>query len=117
MATFDYSKLKTTAETLLTKFGQSATLRQQTAYGDAWTPQMVEADTTITVVDHNIMTRDDAGGLVGRTRRTLYISTAAGVTPAKGDKVVVGGTEHEIGEVRTVSPGGTVCLFEADLVT
>ena len=116
MATFDYSKLKTTAETLLTKFGQSATLRQQTAYGDDWAPQMVEADTTITVVDDNIMTRD-ADGLVGRTRRTLYISTAAGVTPAKGDKVVVGGTEHEIGEVRTVSPGGTACLFEADLVT
>lgn len=115
--TFNYARSKATAERLLASFGQTATLRQITNSGDAWEPSLTETDTSVTVVDLNREVRDASGTLTGQTRRTLYVSTSAGVTPAKGDKVVIGSTEHEIEAVRTLAPGGTTIMHEVDLVT
>lgn len=114
---FDYSRAAATAQRLISRFGQSATLRQVTDGGDAWNPNPTETDTTIPCVDLNREVRDPSGTLTGETRRTLYISTSAGVTPAKGDKVVIGGAEHEIAEVRTLAPGGTTVMHEVDLIS
>lgn len=114
---FDYTRAKATAERLIDRFGQDVTLRQTTSSGDPWAPTLTETDTTVKVVDLNRRERDASGTLVGVTRRTLYVSTSAGVTPAKGDKMVIGGTEHEIDEVRPLAPGGTNVMFEADLLT
>lgn len=129
---FDYTRSKATAERLIARFGQSATLRQITNSGTEWAPTQTEADTTITVVDLNERVRDASGTLVGQTQRTLLVSTSAGVAPGKGDKVAVGIDEaafglldaaaqderlHEVIEVRPLSPGGTVILHEVDLAT
>lgn len=114
--TFDYARAKATAERLLAKFGQSATLRQQTASGDPWAPTLTDTDTTVTVVDLNRRVRDAAGVLVAQSMRTLYVSTSAGVTPAKADKVQIGGEWHEVAEVRALAPGGAVVFWECDLV-
>ncbi len=114
---FDYTGLKSTAETLIARFGQSATLRQQAQSGTSYEPTLTNTDTTITVADFNHRVRDPGGELTGMTQRTLYISTAAGVTPAKGDKVQIGGAWHEIAEVRPLNPGGTALMYEADIVT
>lgn len=115
--TFDYARAAATATRLIARFGQSATLRQITTSGDEWAPTTAETDTTITAVDLNQRVRDASGTLVGQTMRTLYVSTAADVTPAKADKVVIGGTEHEISEVRELNPGGTAVMYEVDLAT
>jgi len=112
---FDYAKAKATAERLIAKFGQSATLRQYTTSGDPWNPTLAPTDTTITAVDLNERVRDASGSLVGETVRTLIVSTSAGVVPAKADKVVIGGSAHDIDEVRPLSPGGTALLYEVDL--
>jgi hypothetical protein len=115
--TFNYARAKATAERLIANFGQTATLRQISKGGDEWAPSLTETDTSVTVVDLNREVRDAAGTLTGQTKRTLYVSTAAGVTPAKGDKVVIGGTEHEIDVVRTLAPGGTTLMWECELVS
>ena len=117
MAGFDYVRTKATAERLIGKFGQSATLRQVTNSGDSWAPTQTATDTTIIVVDLNERMRDSSGTLEGQTRRTLLVSTSAGVEPGKGDKVLIGGKEHEVSEVRPLAPGGTVILYEVDLAT
>ena len=118
MATFDYSTLNTTAETLLARFGKSATLRQQSfSSGTAWAPTYANTDTTVTVVEYPTRIRDMNGTLTREIMRTLYVSTAAGVTPAKGDKVQVDSIWHEIDQVRTLNPGGTVLMHEVDLMT
>lgn len=114
--TFDYARAAQTAQRLITRFGQTATLRQVSKGGDDWAPSLTETDTSVTVVDLNREVRDATGTLTGQTKRTLYVSTSAGVTPAKGDKVVIGGTEHEIEAVRTLSPGGTTVMWEVDLM-
>jgi len=114
---FDYTRSRQTAERLIARFGQSATLRQITNSGTEWAPTQTETDTTITVVDLNERVRDNSGTLVGQTQRTLLVSTSAGVTPGKGDKVFIGGAWHEVSEVRPLSPGGAVILHEVDLAT
>lgn len=113
--TFNYARSRATAERLIARFGTTATLRQITNSGTEWAPTQTETDTTITVVDLEREVRDAAGTLTGQSKRTLYVSTAAGVTPEKDDKIVIGGTEHEIAEVRTLAPGGTTVMWEVDL--
>ena len=113
--TFDYARSAQTAQRLIARFGQSATLRQITNSGTEYAPTQTETDTAITVVDLNQKVRDASGTLVGQSMRTLYVSTSAGVTPAKGDKVVIGGTEHEIAQVRALAPGGVNVMWECDL--
>ncbi|WP_306150742.1 hypothetical protein [Roseovarius sp. MMSF_3281] len=129
---FDYTKSRATAERLIARFGQHATLRKITNSGPEWAPTQTEADTTITAVDLNEQVRDNSGTLVGQTRRTLYVSTSAGIAPAKGDKVFVGLDKdavaalteqeqseaiHEIDEAWPLAPGGVDVFWEVDLVT
>ena len=130
--TFDYAQSEATATRLIERFGQPSTLRQIENIGSEWAPDQATTDTTITVVDLNERVRDNSGTLVGETRRTLLVSTSAGVTIKKANKVVVGLTDaqvataenalepvdwHEIAEVRPLAPGGTIILWEVDLVT
>ncbi|MGR3574016.1 MAG: hypothetical protein ACU0CF_04675 [Sagittula sp.] len=115
MVGFNYARSAQTAQRLIAKFGQDATLKQISAGADPWAPAPTETTTTITVVDLDREVRDASGTLTGQSKRTLYVSTSADVTPTKGDKVVIGGVEHEIDSVRTLAPGGTTVLWETDL--
>lgn len=115
--TFDYARSKATAERLIARFGQPATLRQIVNIGTEYAPTQITTNTTITVVDQNQRVRDAAGVLTSETRRTLLVSTAAGVTPAKAGKVQIGGKWHEVAQVSPLSPGGTVIFWEIDLAT
>lgn len=127
---FDYTRAVATATRLIARFGQEVTLRQFVTAGEEWAPFRVPTDVTITAVDLNERTRDAQGTLTGETRRTLLVSTSADVTPGKGDKVAVGFDKdafillteaqqnialHEVTEVRPLSPGGIVILWELDL--
>ncbi len=119
MATFDYSALKTRAEALITKFGQTATLRQlATGAGAGYQPiRGTPTDTPIEVIDLRKMERDAAGVLTKEVRRQLLVSTKASVTPQKDDTVQIGSTWHKILAVRPVNPGGTNLLFKLELET
>lgn len=114
---FDYARAAATAERLIEKFGQTVTLIQLINTGPEWEPDLDEVPTPIKVVDLNHQQRDAGGTLVGHSVRTLYISTSAGVTPVKGNKVKISGKEHEITEVRPLAPAGVAVFWEADLAT
>jgi len=122
--TFDYARPKATAERLLARFGQTCTLRKITNIGTEFDPVQMTTDADVTAVDLNQRIRDRDGTLIGQTLRTLYVSTAASVTPEKGDSVAVGVAKAsvaistpfiEIAEVRLLSPGGTSLMWEVDL--
>lgn len=126
MAGFNYGRMQATAERLIDRFGQSATLRRAGATtGDGWNPTPgAPTDTTLRVLDFNERVRDRDGTLIGETRRTLTVSTSAGVVPTKKDTIAVGiaagdvvsGTVFEaIIEVRPLSPAGVDLLYEIDL--
>ena len=114
--TFDYARPRATAERLIARFGRTATLRKPGAVtGPANDPTYgAPTDTTITCVDLEQRVRDGAT-LTDITRRTLIVSTSAGVTPSEGDTVVIDGGEHEALEVRTLAPGGVTVMWEVDI--
>ena len=121
---FDYARPKATAERLLARFGQTCTLRKITNIGTEFDPAQTTTDADITAVDLSQRLRDRDGTLVGQTLRSLYVSTAAGVTPKKCDSVAVGVAKAsvtsstpfiEIAEVRPLSPGGVNLMWEVDL--
>ena len=115
--TFNYSGSVATAERLIAKFGQDVTLNKQGAEtGDAWDATFAaDVPTTIKVVDLKEKERDRNGIYTGKTTRKLLISTSAGVTPEKGDAVVIGGLSHFLGVVEPLSPGGVIVLWKAEL--
>jgi hypothetical protein len=122
--TFDYARPKATAKRLLARFGQTCTLRKITNIGTGFDPIQEPTDADVTAVDLNQRIRGRDGTLIGQTLRTLYVSTAAGITPEKGDSVAVGVAKAsvtsatpfiEIAEVRPLSPGGVNLMWEVDL--
>lgn len=120
MAAFDYARSAATGERLIARFGQAATLIKPGAItGPGYAPTAYAADEehAIKAIDLMFRMRDAGGTLVTATRRTLYVSTEGltAVEPEKGDRVRVGGTVHEIDEVRPLRPGGTNVLWEVDL--
>lgn len=130
MAAFDYAEAAADAVELIAEFGGPATLRQVSTGADPWNPVETTTDTTMTCVDLSQEIRDASGTLTGQTRRTLYISTAEGLVPAKGDRVFVGLTKaqvsaltaqeqdaqaSEIVALRPLAPGGVNVMWEADL--
>lgn len=113
---FNYARAAATAQRLIARFGTTATLHPQVTTGPAHRPTVTEGDpVSITVVDLDREIRDASGTLTGQSIRTLYVSTSAGVTPTKSDKVTIDGVKHEIAEVRTLNPGGTTVMHEVDL--
>ena len=76
------------------------------------------------VVDLDRRIRDRDGTLIEGAGRSLIVSTDGleFVTPEKGDAVMIGPgvypetmQAHEIAEVRPLSPGGVVVIYEIDL--
>lgn len=117
MATYDYTKLKATAERLIAKFGKSGTLHNRgTETGPAYNPtQGVDSNTTITAVDLDQSLVKKPGTLVEGVGRTLLVSTAAGIAPTTDDEITIDGTRHAVVDVRELNPGGTALLYEVDL--
>lgn len=114
---FNYANSKATAERLLANFGQTVTLRKRTASGGTdWNPSHTDVDTSVIAVDLNQVDRNAPGSLAEKTTRKLLISTSAGVEPETNDRVQISAEWHTIGMVMPLSPGGTVIMYEAELV-
>lgn len=111
---FDYARIRGTAERLLERFGQTATLlKPGEMVGPEWDREPgLATEYTITVVDENNMRRDMSGTLIGEAVHALIVSTSARVEPEQADRVRIGGRVLEITEVRPLAPGGTVLLWE-----
>ena len=117
--TFDYAGAETTAQTLITFFGQSATLiKGPTITGPDVSNPGEGASTAITIVDLDNVRSNETSVETDKDMKTLYVSTAGlGTTEIEqGDRITVAGRKHEISEVRPVRPAGTVVYYEVDLV-
>lgn len=114
---FDYSRLRATAERLLDRFGFKVILEKPGEDGgDPWNPGPGEpTQHPITVVQQYKQVRDASGTLIAQTQHTLLISTEGGVIPAKEDAVIINGERREVLAVRPVSPGSVDLLYEVDV--
>lgn len=111
--TFDYSRSKATASRLISRFGQSATLTQETLTGPDYNPTITETDYTVKVAVMEYSNLEVDGSSIQQTDRMAYLSTdGLSVTPQTDDKLTIGGQEHQIINVKPLSPGGTVVFYE-----
>lgn len=113
MTKFDYIKSRATAQKLIDKFGQTGALRRVSASGPAYDPIMTTNDYTVTLVDLDYDETQLSGTLITRGDRLVYLSTAGlSIVPANGDKILIGGVEHAILDVKPLQPGGTIVFWE-----
>lgn len=108
-----YPKLRQTASRLIGKFGQAGAIRRTTASGAAYDPETVITDHAcqLAVLQYN----DDKidGTLIMRGDKLIYLSTAGlTIEPSTADKLVIGGEEHAIVNVKPLSPAGLVVFWE-----
>lgn len=119
MATFDYARMRSTAERLIEKFGQRGFIRRKSVAGatSPWNPAAApKTDYPITFVltDYSIMERTST--LIERTDKRAYISTkGVEITPNAGDQLVASGTAMSIVNLKPLSPGGLVLFWEAQV--
>ena len=85
--------------------------------GPEWAP-VAGTPTTheLVAIDQNIRHRDETGTLIGTSSRVLMVE-AAGVVPAKADRVQVRGVWHEIVDVMPEATGGVDLFYSLTLST
>lgn len=118
MATFNYARSKQTAERLIKRFGQSASLKLTTpGDGPAYNPGEPTVTTypcTLAIFDYRNSERD--GTLIRAGDKLVYLSTEGlSVTPETSDHLVIGGLDHSIVEVQPLSPAGTAVYFQVQV--
>ena len=113
---FDYSKSVATAQRLIARFGQTATLTQTVNTGTAYNPTQTDTNHTIKAVTIDWSNNEIDGTLIKATDRKIIISTdGLTVTPAIGDKITVGSDVLRLVEpFKHLNPGGTVVLYETN---
>lgn len=112
---FDYAKSKATADRLLTRFGQAATLRRPgTASGPAYNPTIGSpSNVSVTVVVLDYANREiDGARILAGDKKVMLARAALTTDPTTADQLVIGGVAHAIVAVSPFSPGGTTVYFE-----
>lgn len=120
--TYDYSRLRGTADRLIARFGQDATLSRTSTGAQPqkpWdgVPAAVPATYPVRAVSQGVNTRygrDPAGALIPRTVRVVLIG-ASGVEPQMGDRIEMADGTYEISRVERVQPGDTALLFSCEI--
>lgn len=112
--TFDYAQLRDgTAETLLARFGMTATLSKPgTPTGPAYDPVPGTAtDYTVTVVNKRINYRDRDGTYIQATDRLFLLSTDTTTEPELDDTITVGSDTYRIVDITPVQTGSVIMLW------
>ena len=92
------ARFKAMAERMIGENATKAVIRQTINSGPEWAPEQIEVDTDCEVVPTDKTQADIDGTLIGVDTRKYLLSTAAGVTPKKSDKMVFNLTAAEVTE-------------------
>lgn len=113
MTTFDYTRARATAQSLIRKFGQSATITRKTSSGNAWDPTNSTTGYTCQAVVLNYADNLVDGTRIKASDRMVYVSTEGlSINPTTADTLTVGSITYTIVGVKPLSPGGTVVFWE-----
>ena len=113
MTAFDYARSKASADRLLTRFGQTGTLRRQTSTGTSYNPTVTNTDYACTFVVLDYANREvDGTRILATDKRVLLAKKSLAIEPTTADKLLIGGVEHKLIAVKPISPGGTTILYE-----
>lgn len=117
MAGFNYGKAALTALRLIKRFGQSVIIRRTTTTGgNEWDPtsgttQDVDYAAQAVVTDYKEGLIDGEAVKYG-DKRIILAAKGLSITPETTDKLIVGDVNFTIVRVTTVSPAGTIVVYE-----
>jgi len=113
---FDYAGSQSTADRLIRKFGQSATLNHKatTPATNPWDnpTTTTTAYTVQIVVDTYKEFSIDGTTVLAGDRKILLSALALSVTPAVEDTLTIGSDAWSVINVKPLAPGATVVLYE-----
>lgn len=119
MATFDYDNSRATANRLIAKFGQAATLRRVTtgAYDtSSGAVTQTTVDFPVLAVMLNFSQFERAQGLVEvNDKKALVAVGDLTSAPAVKDRFVVVGESYEVVNAQALSPAGVDVLYTLQL--
>lgn len=113
MATFNYAEMRAVAEELIAEFGQAGAIRRTATSGPAYDPETVTTDHACQLAVMEYTDDKIDGTLIMRGDKLVYLSTAGlSIEPSTADKVMIGGEEHAIINVKPLSPAGLIVFWE-----
>lgn len=119
MTAFDYSKPLATANRLILRYGQTASLQRPNVSGSAYNPT-IGAPTAhpCTFVELKREVFEVEGERVKQTKITGMLAVGAlTVTPTTSDSLVLDGSmSYAIADVQPLRPGGTVLLYGLEIM-
>lgn len=115
MASFDYAKSKVTADRLIARFGQTGKIRRPSKTGPAYDPtEGSPNDKACKFVVLEYENREVDGSRVLQTdKKVLLAAGGLAFAPALSDRLLIGGVEHSLINVKPLSPAGSVVFYEA----
>lgn len=114
---YSYARTVASAVRLITHFGQVMTLERATNTGTPSRPTMTTATSSVTAV---VLDKEehDAPNQAARINQVAYIAPNAATAPQANDILQdASGRRFEVVAVKTLDPGGTVLLYEAEVGT
>lgn len=117
VAEFDYARAKATADRLIARFGQAATLRQTTHSGSPTNPvgSVIETSAPITLVVLPIdatQTGQDVGETTIRTTDSRIYAAVADMTPETGDRLETANGTFVVLRCNVLAPAGSAVMYD-----
>lgn len=108
MATFNYARLRATADRLIQQFGGAVTFKRIETSGTAWNPVGAEAQFTAfaAVVDYNV-TEIDGSLVQAGDRRALVSAVDLDIEPKPGDHLERGSERWRVVRVSRIDVDGS----------
>lgn len=109
-----YDDDKAMADEEIAESGMSATLKRPTTSGPAYNPTIgTPTSYAVNVVVQEYRNAEIDGARVqAGDKKVMMAKGSLAIEPDTSDKLVIGGVDHAIVEVRPLNPGGTVLLYE-----
>lgn len=114
----DYASMQTRAADKIAEYGQSITLTRAAVTGTASGTRIPTYGTPITITGYGVeieYTASEIDGTIVQKHDIKLIVNALTTAPAVDDTCTYGGTSYRVMNVKKLSPGGTVLLYELQL--
>jgi len=108
--TFDFARLKATADRLIARFGKTAVLVSFETSGPDFDPTVTETTTDITLVELSYSLTNRNESLVQSGDKLFLVQADA--APSLDDKIRLDGVDYAMVDVQPLSPGPLVLVYE-----
>lgn len=109
----NYAKARASSIKGVSENGRNVVLRSFTTSGDDWNPVQVPVDTTVKALQSRFDAKEIDGTLIRTDDKLFLIAGGADIGLAK--RLIDGGVDYEVVNVREVKPGAVSILWKVQV--